>query len=107
MRRDRRLLTAMLFFAAALVAAGIQTWITSLFIYAAVMGGWTWFAKTFSVEVPGSGPGERCLDYCAPPLPFLAGWIALTCFALGWAVLAYAWWSPRLSAPRDGTPKRE
>jgi hypothetical protein len=95
MRRDKRLLVALLSFLTALVACAVQVEITALYIDAAVLGGWTWFAKTFSVEVPGSGPGEFCFDYCAPALPFFAGWIALAGFLFGWVVLFHAWWSPR------------
>ena len=104
MRRDRRLLIAMLLFAIALVACAVQAQITALYIDSAVLGGWTWFARTFSVEVPGSGPSEYCFDYCAPPLPFLAGWISLASFVLGWAVLAYAWWSPRAAPTARSIP---
>lgn len=102
MRRDRRLLLAMFLFTIALIACAAQIQITALYIDAAVLGGWKWFATTFSVELPFSDPGRVCLDYCAPPLPFLAGWIALATFVLGWAMLAYAWWSPRVSVPEQG-----
>lgn len=100
MRRDRRLLIAMLLFITAMVACAVQVQITSLYIDAAVLGGWTWFTKTFSVEMPGSNTGQVCFDYCAPALPMFAGWIALAAFVLGWATLAYAWWSPRTPAAR-------
>ena len=96
MRRDGRLLAAMALFAAALVAGGVQAWIAALYIHAAVLGNWTGFAETFSVEAPPSGPEVFCFDYCAPELPFLIGWIGIAAFSLGWIVLAYAWWKPRV-----------
>lgn len=96
MRRDRRLLLAMLSFAASLIAWATQAWITKLYIDAAVLGGWEWFAETFSVEAPPSGPEVYCFDYCAPELPFLFGWVGVAAFALGWIMLAYAWWKPRI-----------
>ena len=95
MRRDVRLLVAMFLFAVSLMAGGVQAWITALYIDAAVMGDWTWFAETFSVEAPASGPNTFCLDYCAADFPFIAGWIGIGAFVLGWIMLAYAWWKPR------------
>lgn len=95
MRRDRRLLFATCLFAASLIAGVIQAWITKLYIDAAVLGNWAWFAETFSVDAP-SGPELFCFDYCAPELPFLFGWVGLTAFSIGWITLAYAWWKPRI-----------
>ena len=94
MRRDRRLLAAMLLFAGSLVAWAVQVWITALYIDASIMGDWTWFAETFSVKAPARGPDVFCLDYCAPNLPFVAGWIGLVAFLAGWIMLANAWRKP-------------
>ena len=95
MTRDRRLLIAMLLFAGSLTAWAVQVWITALYINASIMGNWTWFADTFSLEAPATGPNEFCFDSCAPNLPFVAGWIGIGAFLAGWIVLAYAWWKPR------------
>ena len=95
MRRDRRLLIALLLFAASLAAWAIQIWITRLYIDAAVFGDWTWFAASFSVEAPASGPTKFCFDYCAPKLPFAAGWIGIVAFLAGSVMLAHAWWKSR------------
>lgn len=95
MRHDRRLLLAVLLFAGSAIAWALQVWITALYIDAAVMRNWAWFADTFSVEAPASGPNEFCFDYCAPALPFIAGWIGLGTFVAGWIILASAWWKLR------------
>ena len=95
MRRDGRLLIAMLLFVCSLIAWAIQAWIVQVYIYSAVMGGWDQFAEFFGVEIPASGPDEFCFDYCAPSLPFAAGWIGISTFLVGWIIVAYAWWKPR------------
>ncbi|MXP29611.1 hypothetical protein GRI58_12370 [Porphyrobacter algicida] len=95
MRRDRRLLFAMVLFSISLIAGAIQAWIVQAYIYHAIMGSWEQFAEFFGVEAPTSGPNAFCFDYCAPKLPFAAGWIAITAFVIGWITLAYAWWKPR------------
>ena len=94
MRRDRRLLSAMLLFLISLIAWAVQAWIVQAYIFSAVMGGWDQFADFFGVEAPASGPVVFCLDYCAPELPFMAGWIAIAAFVSGWITMAYAWWKP-------------
>ncbi len=95
MQRDGRLLFAMLLFAVSLIASTLQAAIVSAYVDAAVMGNWAWFAETFSVEIPGSGPDKVCLDYCVPKLPFMVGWLGLAAFILGWLTLARAWWTRR------------
>ena len=96
MRRDRRLLLAMLLFAASLILGAIQAWITKLYIEAAVLGRWERFAETFNVEAPASGPELFCFDYCAPELPFQFGWAGLAAFSAGGIMLAHAWWKPSI-----------
>lgn len=91
MRRDRRLSVAMLLFLASAIAWAYQAWVVEAYIYFAVMGGWEQFADFFGVEAPAS----VCFDYCAPELPFAAGWIAIAAFVAGWVILAYAWWTSR------------
>ncbi|WP_427964229.1 hypothetical protein [Altererythrobacter sp.] len=95
MKRDRRLLIALLLFLAATVAAIIQSWIVSMYIVAAVMGGgyWDQFIEFFGLE-PITGPNQACFDYCAPTLPFIAGWIAIGGFVIGCILVAHAWWKP-------------
>ncbi len=95
--RDRRLLMAMLLFLAALIAGLIQTWIVHLYIVAAVMGGqayWDHFVDLFGLD-PVTVPGQICFDYCAPDLPFVAGWIGIAAFLAGWIILGFAWWKSK------------
>lgn len=96
MKRDRRLLIAMLFFLIAVIAGCVQVWIVSLYVYAAVMGQayWDRFIALFGLE-PITKPGEFCFDFCAPAMPLLAGEIAGGAFLVGWTIVAVAWWRPR------------
>ncbi len=94
MRRDRRLLGAMALFGTSFIAALVQAWIVNLYIQAAVLGGWDQFAAFFGVTAPSSGPDKFCFDYCAPELPFIAGWIAIGAFLSGFFSLICIWWKP-------------
>lgn len=96
MKRDHRLLIAMLLFLVAVIAGLIQAWIVNLFIVAAVMGGgyWDHFIELFGLD-PITGPNQACFGYCAPSLPFIAGWIGIAAFSAGCFLVAYAWWKPR------------
>jgi hypothetical protein len=100
MRRDRRLLIAMLLFFGSLVAGLVQAFILRAYVAAAVLGDWTYFADTFSVGAPASGPDGFCFDYCAPDLPFVSGWTGIASFLAGLILLAYAWWKPRSSGSK-------
>ena len=96
MKRDRRLLIALLLFLVAVIAGFIQAWIVNLYLVAAVMGGggyWDHFVKLFELD-PITGPNQVCFDYCAPSLPFIPGWIGIAAFSAGCCLLAYAWWKP-------------
>jgi hypothetical protein len=95
MKRDRRLLTVIMLFLIAIIAGLVQAWIIRLYLDAAVLGHWTWFADTFGVHAPASGPDKFCFDYCAPRLPFLAGWIGIASFFGGLAALAFVWWKSK------------
>lgn len=95
MKRDKRLLVALILFVFSLIAGLVQSVILRLFIDAAVIGNWTHFAKTFSVDAPATGPNVACFDYCAPDLPFIPGWIALAAFSGGAFILAHTWWKPK------------
>lgn len=95
MKRNRRLLAAMLLFLASVVAGVVQAWIVQAYITSAVMGGWEQFAEFFGVTAPDSGPVKFCFDYCAPKLPFTPGWIAIFSFMGGLIITAHAWWKPR------------
>ncbi|MEJ5975019.1 hypothetical protein WG901_00100 [Novosphingobium sp. PS1R-30] len=94
-KRDRRLLAAMLLLVTAAIAGLVQAWIIRLHLDAAILGHWDWFADTFGVEAPASGPDKFCFDNCAPPLPLWAGWISLATFFAGLLALTRAWWRPR------------
>lgn len=93
MKRDRRLLVSMVLFFVALIAGVIQAWIVQSYIWFAVMGNWEQFTGFFGLN-PIAGPNQICFDYCAPKLPFLAGWIGIASFLIGWILVAYAWWKP-------------
>jgi len=94
--RDRRLMIALVLFFVSLIAGFIQAWIIRLYLAAAVMGGeyWDHFTDLFGLK-PIVGPNQVCFDYCAPPLPFVAGWIGIAAFISGSMVLAFAWWRPK------------
>ena len=94
MNGDRRLLIAMLLFLGSAIAWTVQAWIVQAYIFSAVMGGWDQFADYFGVEAPASGPDRFCFGYCAPDLPFVAGWIGILAFLSAWIMLAFAWWKP-------------
>nr|WP_131588925.1 hypothetical protein [Sphingomonas melonis] len=91
MKRNPMLLLAALLFLVAFVAGAIEALIVRAYLETAVMGAWTHFIAFFGLE-PVAGPREICLDYCAPPLPFLAGLIGLTAFGVAWLILVTAWW---------------
>lgn len=93
-RRDRRLLIALVLLVLSVASLSYQAIIVRLYITAAVMGDWRYFAKTFSVPLPAK-PNQICFDYCASELPFFWGWIGIASFLLGLVVLAYSWWKPR------------
>lgn len=94
MARDKRLLGAIAFLISAACAAIVQAAIVRLYIDAAVMGTWTYFAETFGVKPPPNGPNKYCFDYCAADLPFIAGWIAIGSFTIALALVFHAWWKP-------------
>ena len=85
----------MTLFLMSFIGWAVQAWIVEAYIYSAVMGHWEQFAAFFGVKAPASGPDAFCFDYCAPELPFVAGWFAIVAFISGWAMLAYAWWKPK------------
>jgi len=90
MARDKRLLAASVALTGSAVAGIVQAVIMQAYVYAAVMGNWSHFAKTFGVQAPA----QYCLDYCAADLPFTAGWIGITCFLLGLALVLRCWLKP-------------
>lgn len=103
MNRDRRLLAAMLFFLVALSALLVQAWVVRLYLNAAIMGNWSWFGSKFHVAIPPFGPNKFCFDYCAPDLPFVAGWIGIASFIFGLLLLCLAWWKPKKSEVEAGS----
>ena len=90
MRRDGRLLAAILSLVVAASALVFQASVVNAYVHAAVMGDWTGFPNP-----PAAGPEKYCLDYCAADLPFGAGWVALGTFSLGLLLLTHAWWKPK------------
>jgi hypothetical protein len=83
--RDRRLGAISLFVISA-IAWLVQAGIVRAYIYAAVMGNWSDFTEFFGIQPPS----KYCLDYCVADLPFIAGWVAIGCFLLGFALLLRA-----------------
>ncbi len=90
MRRDNRLLGAMSLFVVSAVAWLIQAGVVRAYIYAAVMGNWSDFSGFFGVRPPP----KFCFDYCVANLPFVAGWVGIGCFFLGFTLLFTAWLRP-------------
>jgi hypothetical protein len=94
-KRDRRLLVSLLLLIAALVAIYIQAFVTTIYHHAAASNDWALLLKYFpSAALPPVPPGAVCFDNCSPDLPFIAGWVAIGCFALGLLSLTYCWWKP-------------
>jgi hypothetical protein len=99
MVRDGRLLIAMLLFAGSSIAWLAQAAILWPHVNAIVVDARAGYAMTFPVEPP-LGAGEEygqwaCLDDCIPAYTFLAGWIGIAAFLVGWLILARAWWKPK------------
>lgn len=94
MARDKRLLVAIWAFIGSAVAALVQAGIVRSYLHAAVMDNWSDFSAFFGVKPPPAGPDKYCLDYCAAELPFLAGWIGMALFLLGFAMLCWSWFRP-------------
>ena len=93
-RRDRRLLAALALIAVGSVCALAQAIIVRAYITSALTGHWDWFRRTFAVQVPGSEPNTFCFDWCAPAIPFLAGWVAIACLLVAAAFVIQAWRKP-------------
>jgi hypothetical protein len=95
-KRDGRLSLALLMFVVCAGAVFVQSWILMFYFRSAIHQDWTYFLKNFpSYAPPTLQPGEYCFDDCFPGLPFIAGWIGIVSFCLGWSLLAYSWWRPR------------
>lgn len=96
MKKDRRLLIPLGLLLVAFVSIFVQSWIVGDYIYSSIMDhNWESFAQKYGVEAPANGPNVYCLDYCAPELPFAAGWIGIATFLSGLASLTYIWFKPR------------
>ena len=79
-----------------LVALTAQSFVVAQYIHSSIMDpNWESFAKMFGVEPPPNGPNAYCLDYCAPKLPFLSGWLGIGAFLGGVISLTYIWFKPR------------
>jgi hypothetical protein len=96
-RRDRRLLLALVLFLASGVACFAQAWILNLYIWSLDGRDWSDFLRVFPSHATETPPEEyyRCLDTCHPDLPFFPGWIAIISFCSGLAVLAISWWKSK------------
>ena len=96
MRRDRRLLIPLGLLLVSFVALTIQAVIVAHYIYSSVLDpNWESFVALYGVEPPANGPDVFCFDYCAPKLPFIAGWLGIGAFLSGLISLTYIWFKPR------------
>jgi hypothetical protein len=96
-RRDGRLLLALMLFLAAGVACFAQAWILNLYIWSVDNRDWSFFLRFFPSYAVGTPPEQfyQCLGRCYPDLPFIPGWIGICSFFLGLAVLVYSWRKPK------------
>ncbi len=93
MRRDRRLLIPIGLFLVSLVALAVQAWTVAIYIQSSILDpNWETMVQMFGVEAPANGPDVFCFDYCAPKLPFVAGWIGIGAFLAGLLSLIFRWW---------------
>lgn len=96
MRRDRRLLLAVMLFLASGVACFAQAWILNLYISSVASRDWSLFLRFFPSYATETPPEQYyCLGKCYPDLPFIPGWIGIFCFSLGLIVLVYSWRKPK------------
>ena len=93
-KRDRRLAAALVLFVISAVSGLWQSAIVKMWMTSAVMREWDYFAKTFGVESPFQ-PNKACFGYCAADMPFVAGWLAIGCFIVGFGLVAGTWWKPK------------
>lgn len=94
-KRDLRLAIALLLLVFSAIAAVLQSVIVANWMNASVLGHWEWFVDTWGGELPARGPNVFCFDWCAPDLPFWAGWIAIGGFAASFVLIAWAGWKPK------------
>ena len=88
------LLICLLLFGISFVAICIQSKIVNDYIVSAVMDqNWEGFSHVYGVQPPAQGPEKFCFDYCAPHMPFVAGWIGILSFVAGMILLTRIWWS--------------
>ena len=97
MTRDRRLLIPLGLMLVALVALAAQSIIVGHYIDSSIMdSNWESFVMIYGVEAPADGSsGVACLDYCAPRLPFVAGWLGISAFVGAIISIIYIWFKPR------------
>ena len=102
MNRDRRLLIPLGLMVVSFVALAVQALIVNHYIFSSVMDhNWEGFSAIYGVEPPalnkdiGNGMTVTCLDYCAPKLPFIPGWIGIVAFLGSIMSLFIIWFRPR------------
>ncbi len=96
MKRDRRLLAPIALLMIAAVALSYQAIIARNFFVSAVLDpNWESLVVLYGVETPPKGPDRFCLDYCAPRMPFVAGWTGIASFFGSFVSLLLIWWKPR------------
>ena len=76
---------------------GYQSIVVTNYIHSSVLDpNWESFVFLYDVEAPAKGPDIFCFDYCAPKLPFTAGWVGIGSFIGALLSLVIIWLRPRL-----------
>lgn len=97
MKRDWRLLMPIALLLISLATLAYQTIVVTNYIHSSVLDpNWETFVYLYGVEAPANGPDQFCFDYCAPDLPFVAGWIGIGCFLSALLSLIYIWFRPKV-----------
>jgi hypothetical protein len=92
-KRDLRLLFAIIAFGASFVAVWIQADITAEYVFAADLRQVE--QRTGFGFMGSEAPSELCFVSCAGGLSTAAGLVGLLFFWIGLILVTYAWWKPK------------
>lgn len=90
LERDKRLIFPISCLFVALVTGLLQGITLNGYVEASYTRDWEYFASNYGVEIPG-----LCFGICAPKLPFMFGWIAITTFLAAFLSLLFIYWRPQ------------
>jgi hypothetical protein len=94
-KRDRRLLVPLALLVIAVIALGYQAIIVRNYVWSSIMDhNWESMVELYGIEAPEMGPERFCFDYCAPRMPFVAGWVGIASLVSAIVSLLFVWWSP-------------